>query len=85
MMNSDFVQSKITAPGGRVESLFALMPADQAVSNIYYSTLSRPPSKEELVTLTTMIHERPSGEARRRVLQDLMWTLLNSREFLFNH
>lgn len=85
MMNSDFIQSKITAPGGRVESLFSLVPVDQAVSNIYYSTLSRPPSREELVTLTTLIHDRPSGDPRRRILQDLMWTLLNSREFLFNH
>jgi hypothetical protein len=85
LMNSDFVQGKLAAPGGRVASLHALVPTDQAVANFYYATLSRPPSQWEASAALAMVNERPAGESRRQVLEDLLWTLLNSREFLFNH
>jgi hypothetical protein len=85
LMNSDFIQNKISAPNGRVAALFALVPADQAVSNLYYATVSRPPAPEEALSALALIRQRPEGESRRRVLEDLLWTLLNSREFLFNH
>jgi hypothetical protein len=85
LMNSDFVQSKIAAPGGRVANLFALVPTDQAVVNLYYATLSRPPTASEEAAAASLILQRPNGESRRRALEDLLWTLLNSREFLFNH
>lgn len=85
LMNSDFVQGKIAAPGGRVANLFALVPTDQAVANLYYATLSRPPTPSERAAAVALILQRPNGESRRRVLEDLLWALLNSREFLFNH
>ena len=85
LMNSDFVQGKIAAPGGRVANLFALVPTDQAVVNLYYATLSRPPTASEEAAAASLILQRPNGESRRRALEDLLWTLLNSREFLFNH
>lgn len=85
LMNSDYVQNKIASPQGRVASLFALVPVDQAVTNLYYATVSRPPSPSEAATVLAMVRERPEGEARRRALEDVLWTLLNSREFLFNH
>ncbi|HUQ92212.1 MAG TPA: DUF1549 domain-containing protein, partial [Bryobacteraceae bacterium] len=85
LMNSDFVQGKIAAPGGRVANLFALLPLDQAVVNLYYATVSRPPSESEAAAAIALIRQRPEGESRRKVLEDLLWTLLNSREFLFNH
>lgn len=85
LMNSDFVQDKIAAQGGRVASLFALVPTEQAVVNLYYGTLSRPPSEGETAAAVALVRQRPEGEERRKVLEDLLWTLLNSREFLFNH
>src|SRR5205823_1686950 len=85
LMNSDFIQNKISAPGGRVASLFALVPSDQAVSNLYYATLSRPPAPGETASAMALIRQRSEGEPRKKVLEDLLWTLINSREFLFNH
>ena len=85
MMNSDSLQQKISAPAGRVASLSALVPPDQAITNLYFATVSRPPSSSELASTMAMVRQRPESEARKRVLEDLLWTLLNSREFLFNH
>ncbi len=85
LMNSDFVQDKIASPGGRVANLFALVPTDQAVVNLYYATVSRPPSETETLAADALIRQRPEGPARKKVLEDVLWTLLNSREFLFNH
>ena len=85
LMNSDYVQGKIAAPTGRVASLHALVPMDQAVTNFYFATLSRPPSEAETSAAVALVGQRPEGDSRRQVLEDLLWTLLNSREFLFNH
>jgi hypothetical protein len=85
LMNSDYIQQKIEAPGGRIASLFGLVPPAQIVSNLYYAALGRPPSEDELTQAKALIEQRPAGAARQQVLEDLLWVILNSREFLFNH
>ena len=85
LMNGDYLQEKLSAPTGRVATLFHLVPPEQVVSNLYYAALSRPPSPEEFEAAIELVNQRPSREAKRKVLEDLLWVLLNSREFLFNH
>ena len=85
LMNGEYLQEKIASPSGRVESLFLLVPLEQAVANLYYATVSRPPSDEEFARTMEILGQRRNAEARRQVLEDLLWVLLNSREFLFNH
>jgi hypothetical protein len=85
MMNSDYIQEKIASPSGRVAVLARLLPADQVITNLYYTTLSRPPTSDEFRNASALLEQRPSGEARTKVLEDLLWVLLNSREFIFNH
>lgn len=84
MMNSDFVQNKIIAGWTCREPVFSRPTRSGDLKHL----LRNPESasvQRGIPTLTALTSERPAGEARRRVLQDLMWTLLNSREFLFNH
>ena len=85
LMNSDYLQEKLSAPSGRVASLVKLLPTPQIVPNIYYATLCRPPSSEELRQAMNFLTECESPDSKKKVLEDLLWTLLNSREFLFNH
>jgi len=64
------------------ERLVAKATADIAIHELYTATLSRPPTAEQLLKAKTWVS---SATATREGLQDLLWVLLNSREFLFNH
>ncbi len=52
------------------------------IENLYLATLSRTPTAEELQTVQTLLGDSPS---RKEALEDLLWTLLNTGEFVFNH
>ena len=85
LMNGEYLQEKIASRNGRVASLFDLVPLEQAVPNLYYATVSRPPSEEEFAETMKILDQRRNAQAKRQALEDLLWVLLNSREFLFNH
>jgi hypothetical protein len=83
LINGDEVNDKITSPRGRVQSLIRAAAPDTAViEELYLATLSRKPTTSELNDAGALIRaaKRPAEG-----IEDLMWALLNSREFLFNH
>ena len=83
LLNGDFLNRKINSPQGRIETLFkAKAPLPAVIEEMYLVTLSRPPSPGEVVKAQEWIAK---AAAPREGVQDLLWTLLNSREFLFNH
>jgi hypothetical protein len=51
------------------------------LSAIYLGSLARYPTAAEREQITT----RLANQDRRAVFQDLLWAILNSREFLYNH
>jgi hypothetical protein len=61
------------------------MKDDERVESLFLATLSRPPDEEERYACVAMLAELKSDEERNRVLSDLLWALLNSTEFAFNH
>ncbi len=83
LLNSDSLNKKITAPAGRLEVLFKeKRPLPAIVEELYLVTLSRPPRSAEAKKAMEWIAAAP---APKEGAQDLLWVLLNSREFLFNH
>jgi hypothetical protein len=82
LLNGDALNAKIAAPGGRIEALFkAKRPLPEVVEELYLVTLSRRPRPEERERALHWIGTAPTP---REGAQDLLWALLNSREFLFN-
>jgi hypothetical protein len=82
LLNGDALNQKIASPSGRVEALFkAKKDLPAVVEELYLVTLSRPPMADERRRALRWIAEAPSP---REGAQDLLWALLNSREFLFN-
>lgn len=87
IINGDTINQKLQTPGGLVDNFIRLGFSDEAiVRHLYLSALGRFPSPEELKTLKTALNETGSGrEARRQAIEDTAWSVLTSREFLFNH
>jgi hypothetical protein len=83
LLNGDFLNKKIAEPKGRIEAgLTAKRPVKDLIGELYLVTLCRMPRPEEMSKASGWV---ASAKDEREGLQDLLWTLLNSREFLFNH
>ncbi len=83
--NGDTVNQKLAAKGNRLdEMLAAKMTNAEIVEEAYLAALSRYPSEAESAQLVAALDEAPAGE-RRQVIEDLYWSILSSKEFLFNH
>ena len=83
LLNGDFLNKKIADKTGRIEKLLAAKAEPKkAIEEIYLVTLGRMPKAEEVSKASGWV---ASAGTPRDGLQDLLWTLLNSREFLFNH
>lgn len=82
LLNGAALNRKIVDKTGRVEKLIAAgVPVEQAVEELYLATWSRPPRPDEAHKAVAWVKSAPSP---REGLQDLLWVLINSREFLFN-
>jgi len=76
-----FIVDLLTRPDNRLGHLLAEKKTTaEMIDELYWTTLSRPPSSQELVAAAAHID---SAGSRREHLEDLLWALTNSREFLF--
>ena len=85
LYNGKTLNEKLQAKENRISQVFASGGEDrQVIESAYLEVLSRRPSDVEADQLSALIKE-DGGSERRQVLEDLYWSLLTSREFLFNH
>ena len=54
----------------------------EIITSFYLNALARYPTADELTTYEAYLQDSPN---RRSGLEDIVWTLLNSKEFLFQH
>ena len=74
---------KLSPEGGCIERLLENGTSDsQIIEEFYLASLSRFPSEEEQSKLQALIGQQPS---RREAIEDLLWGLFNSEEFIYNH
>jgi hypothetical protein len=82
LLNGDFLNKKIADKSGRVEKLIASKtPLPKAVEDLYLAAWGRRPTADEQKKAEGWVNSAPTV---REGLQDLLWVLVNSREFLFN-
>ncbi len=84
MFNGDTVNKKLEAPGSAAERSTAEPSNDKVVEDVYLAALSRFPSDAEKQKLAAEL-AAAKPEERRGVIEDLYWSVLSGREFLFNH
>ncbi len=71
------------APGERLTKLLAdKRPHAEKLRDLYLVALSREPMKDELAILVGHIEKKGDDRA---AYADILWALLNTKEFLFNH
>ncbi len=78
------IHALLHAPAGRAARLSAsALPDEKVIEELFLGSLGRFPSVEERELLLDKL--RKSGKDRRRVLEDILWALVNHKEFLFQH
>lgn len=95
LMNAADVKAKLTAANGRAEQLTkAEMPEPKRIRELYLAAFSREPTADEVqIAETHLLKPRidatgkplDSQRAKRNGYEDLLWALMNTKEFLFNH
>jgi hypothetical protein len=82
MINSPYIDGKVR--GGRaVDTVLKPAKTDaEVVTGLYLRTLCRPPSVSEIDKALAVMH---TAKDKRDAAQDLLWALITSREFYFNH
>ncbi len=85
LANGKTLLEKLEAKEGRIAKwVDDKTPPEQLVDQLFLTALSRLPSENEKSRLIAALTEVPENE-RRAVMEDIMWSVLTSREFLFQH
>lgn len=95
LMNSAEVKGKLAFAGGRADRLSkSEVPVAETIREIYLAAFNREPSGEELsIAEDHIVKERldAAGKpiapavAKKLAYEDLLWAILSTKEFLYNH
>ena len=84
MMNAQHLHDKVIHESGRALQLASGERSSTEILNeLYLSTFSRFPSEEEIQAAKPLFGD--NAEERQRATEDLLWSLLNSPEFLLQN
>ncbi len=84
LMHSRDLQGKLAGEKGRVRALVASpRTPEEIVTELYLLTLNRYPTSTELPAAVAAFGAKEA--TRQTATEDVLWALLNSAEFVFNH
>ncbi|HZL34710.1 MAG TPA: DUF1549 and DUF1553 domain-containing protein [Tepidisphaeraceae bacterium] len=94
LLNAQGIQQKLASPGGRAARLAAdtQQPDDVHLRGLYHLAYTREPDISELAAAKGYIEQalskskdKDKAATRKRAYEDILWALINSKEFSFNH
>ena len=95
LINSSEIKSKLSKSTGRATDLAkSNEPLEERIKKLYLTAFSREPAHSELQTALAYLNEeltdadgKPIAKATadQQNFRDLIWALMNTKEFLFNH
>ena len=94
LMNAAEVKTKLAKPDGRAARFTKATDDTQNVRELYEAALCRAPKDTELQTALAYLSKpavategKPADPAlaRRAAYEDLLWAVINTKEFLYNH
>ena len=95
LLNAQDIQLKLTSNEGRAAGMVKEeKPEPEKLRDLYLAAFSREPRPEEVKLAETHLAKprvdadgKPldSVQAKRQGLEDILWAIINTKEFLFNH
>jgi hypothetical protein len=93
LLNSKDVQDKLTSKTGRAAALAKDTQREDAlkVRELYDTVYSREPDAKELELALNYFAKKPkdakpdSKPDKQQAYEDIIWALINTKEFMFNH
>ena len=93
LLNAKDIQEKLARDDGRAASLStdSTRSDEQKLGELYQLAYSRPPTAQELQTAKNHLVKKAGAQpdkensAKRQAYEDIVWALLNTKEFMFNH
>jgi hypothetical protein len=82
LLNGETVHGKITEGNVVGKALEEGRTPQEIIDDLYLRCLTRPPTEQEMASIMAIVGEQ---ENPQQILEDVFWSLLNSREFVFNH
>jgi hypothetical protein len=83
LFNGEGLQSKLKNPEGVVAQLVKSGKSDpEIVEELFLRAFSRRPTPAELQATLKAVAQAPNMD---EAMQDVLWALINSKEFMFNH
>jgi hypothetical protein len=84
LMNSEEIMSKVRARQGNARRLaLSDKKPTEIIDELYLSTLSRYPNESERTLMAKVFED--AGTDRLSAVEDVLWALLNTRGFVYNH
>jgi hypothetical protein len=80
LVSGPLVAKLLAEPGNRIDALSTPGKADaEVVDELYWTALTRPPTGDEKAG---MVAHLANAKDRRKALEDVVWALVNAKEFL---
>lgn len=93
LLNAADIQTQLARGNGRADTLTKdSRPDDDKITDLYHIALSRDPNANEVKFARAHLEKKTAGKtgdeafkAKKEAFEDVLWALLNTKEFLFNH
>jgi hypothetical protein len=93
LLNAADIQTQLARGKGRADRLTQdTRPDDDKITDLYHIALSREPSPAEVTLAHSHLQKKMQGKTgeealkgKKEAYEDILWALLNTKEFLFNH
>ncbi len=85
LLNSDEVQNKLSRAGGRADTLASAKdarPDAEKVEELFYWAWGHKPAKEQLDA--ALAHIGKHEKDKKTAYENILWALINTKEFVFN-
>jgi hypothetical protein len=88
LMNAADVKQKLATSNGRADLLSkGTQPESEKLRELYLAAFAREPREDEIKIAHDYLAKYGTGSptATRRAYEDVLWALINTKEFLYNH